>query len=411
MLILMTPVPPMTDASARPRRYDLPLFLLLTGLLLGACGRGETPSKIPEADGASRPPSETPDAARSRVVLTAAAAAAAGIEVAPARATEGSAGGSVIEAPGQVEADPSRTAFVSARAPGRLERLTAVIGDRVSANQVVAWVMSPVFVTGQQDFAQATRRASLLAGTADSAGGRALAEAARNRLKLLGLPDAELDRLQSGGPPMPLLPVATPFEGSIVEGLTLAGASVEAGTPIFRLIDLRELDVAADVPEAFLPDLRVGQRASITLAAYPDLRLTGRVERIKDELDPTTRTIEALVHVANPTRILRPGMFARVQLHVSGAPAAAAKGQPSSLIVPAQAIGTDGEERYVFVETEAFTYERRVVELSANDARFGGVQPTERVIHGDLVAGDKIVVKGAFTLKSELAKASFAEEE
>lgn len=400
----------MTDTSRAGQNRGT-LLLAMAVVLLPACsGRVESPPKESAANAGEMTPPQTGDSIRQRVVLTEAAASAAGIEVVLARTADGSAPGSVIEAPGQVEADPSRTAFVSSRAAGRLERLGAVIGDRVAGNQAVAWVMSPAFVAAQHDFAQATSRAARLAGTADSTGGRALAAAARNRLRLFGLEDPELDRLERGGEPATLLPVTTPFEGSLVEGLTLPGASVEAGTPIFRLIDLRELDVAADVPETFLPDLRVGQRANVTLAAYPDLRLTGRVERIKDELNPTTRTIEALVHVENPTRILRPGMFARVQLEIAGGAAVASRQQARSLIVPAQALGVEAEQQYVFVETAPFTYERRLVEASTND-RFGGVQASERVVQGDLKAGDKVVARGAFTLKSELAKASFAEEE
>jgi multidrug efflux pump subunit AcrA (membrane-fusion protein) len=389
--------------------------LLLGAGLVSGCGqrRGAEAESTGSAD---RAPAigrtgATSDSAVSQVVLTEAAATTAGIRTERPRRADGGMEGMLVEAPGQVEADPSRTAFVSSRAAGRLERLTAVVGDRVAAHQTVAWVMSPAFLTAQNDFRQATRRAELLAHTPDSAGAHALAAAARSRLGMFGLPDGELDRLEQGGAPSQLLQVTAPFEGSLVEGLTLAGASVEPGTPIFRLIDLRELDVAADVPERFLPDLHIGQRAVVLLAAYPDLRLEGRVERIKDELDPTTRTIEALVHVGNRGRALRPGMFAKVQLQVRAGPASRANPGDAALVIAAAAVVSDVDQRYVFVETAPFTYERRVVELAANDARFGGVGTKEVVIHGGVRPGERIVVEGAFTLKSELAKAGFAEEE
>ena len=403
----------MTDAPFA-RRPDRSIWSCAAVVLLIGCGGGRTPetgqADAPDSLPASGEVAVADDSALSRVVLTEASATAAGIRTETARRADGAAAGMLVEAPGQVEADPSRTAFVSARAAGRLERLTAVVGDRVLANQTVAWVSSPAFVTAQNDYLQAVRRAGLLAGTADSAGARAIEAAARNRLRLFGLPEAELERLAQGGEPSALLPVTTPFEGSLVEGMTLAGASVEPGTPIFRLIDLRELDIAADVPERFLPDLHVGQRAVVFLAAYPDLRLTGRVERIRDELDPTTRTIEALVHVANPDRALRPGMFAKVQLQVEGVRGSRATLAEAPLVIPAAAIVSDVDQRYVFVETAPYTYERRIVELAANDARFGGVGAKEVVVHGGVLPGERIVVEGAFTLKSELAKAGFAEE-
>ncbi len=404
----------MTDAlfTRRPSRM---LPFLTGGLLLTGCGGGRTPDAEPAGSADSiRTVGETAaatDSVPSRVVLTEAAATAAGIRTETARRADGAMEGMLVEAPGQVEADPSRAAFVSSRAAGRLERLTAVVGDRVTANQTVAWVMSPAFLTAQNDFRQAIRRAVLLADTPDSAGARALAAAAGSRLRLFGLPDGELNRLGQGGEPSDLLRVTVPFEGSLVEGMTLAGASVEPGTPIFRLIDLRELDVAADVPERFLPDLHIGQRAVVLLAAYPDLRLEGRVERIKDELDPTTRTIEALVHVKNPARALRPGMFAKVQLQVRSGRASRATVAEAPLVLPAAAVLSDIDQRYVFVETAPYTYERRAIELSVNDARFGGVGAKEVVIHGGVRPGERIVVAGAFILKSELAKAGFADEE
>lgn len=403
----------MSDTSFRPGPLRAHLLLGVLAPLL-ACGGSRTPG-TPAADSTGRAPAAadaagTGDSAPSRVVLTEAAATAAGIRAEPARRADGASEGMLVEAPGQVEADPTRTAVVSARAAGRLERLTAVVGDRVAANQTVAWVMSPAFLTAQHDFRQATRRAAMLAGTPDSAGARALAAAARSRLRLFGLAEAEMERLAQGGEPSALLPVTTPFEGSLVENMTLAGAAVEPGTPIFGLIDLRELDIAADVPERFLPDLHVGQAAVVRLAAYPDLRLEGRVERIKDVLDPTTRTIQALVHVVNRGRALRPGMFAKVQLQVRGDRPSRATAAETPLVIPASAVMSDVDQRYVFVETAPFAYERRVVELALADARFGGVGAREVVVHGGIRPGERVVVEGAFTLKSELAKAGFAEE-
>ena len=80
------------------------------------------------------------------------------------------------------------------------------------------------------------------------------------------------------------------------------------------------------------------------------------------------------------------------------------------LMSPA-AVVSDVDQRYVFVETAPYTFERRLIELASNDARFGGVGVKEVVVHGGIRSGERVVVEGAFTLKSELAKAGFAEEE
>lgn len=387
------------------------MLLAAVALLVACGGPREVPGDAAERGSPSVEVGVEPDSVPTRIVLTEAAAVSAGIRTEEARRADGASEGMLVEAPGQVEADPSRTAFISPRAAGRLERLTAVVGDRVAADQVVAWVMSPAFTTAQTDYRLAIRRATLLADTPDSAGAQALARAAGSRLRMFGLSDAQLAHLAGGGEPSAMLPVTAPFEGSVVEGMTLAGASVEPGTPIFRIIDLSELDVVADVPERFLADLHVGQGAVVSLAAYPGLRLHGRVERIRDELDPTTRTIEALVHVANRDRALRPGMFAKVQLQVRAGGASRAAVAEAPLVIPAAAVVSDVDQRYVFVETAPYTFERRLIELASNDARFGGVGVKEVVVHGGIRSGERVVVEGAFTLKSELAKAGFAEEE
>jgi multidrug efflux pump subunit AcrA (membrane-fusion protein) len=367
------------------------LGALAIATLTLACG-GPAPDRAAEHD-----TTEAHEGAESRVTLTDAAVRTAGIVVETAGAAAGVVG--TLSVPGEVQSDPSRVALISPRAPGRLERLTVVIGDTVTAGQVVAVISSPSYLTAQSDFVQAARRARLLANSPDSAGALGIRAASERRLRLLGGTDETVARLAAGGEPELLLGLTAPFGGSIVEGLALAGAAVEPGTPVFRLVDLSELDVSADVAERALPSLRIGQRAVVTLAAYPGTEFTGRVERIKDELDPTTRTIEALIHVRNVSRRLRPGMFASVRLALPPARVGAA------IVLPESAVLTDGAARIVFVEVAPRTFERREVEAEAMAE--GG----QTLVRRGLAPGDRVVVRGAFVLKSELAKAAWAEEQ
>jgi RND family efflux transporter MFP subunit len=338
----------------------------------------------------------------NRVTLTEPAFATARIEVTPAAADAGGAGGGGVEIPGQVDFDPARVALVSPRVGGRIERLAAVPGDRVGAGQAVAYITSPAALSAQNDLVLAARRAELLAGTQDAEGARALVAAARRRLQLLGVSRAAMDRLAAGGQPSPVIAVPAPFAGSVIESLALPGAAVEPGTPIFKIADLSTVNVAADVPERALPSLRVGQTATVRLAAYPDFRAAGRVERVGDVVDPSTRTVKALVRVPNPARTLRPGMFASVALDLpAGMGGGGAAPVRVAVTVPESALVTDGDTRYVFVEVGARTYERRAVEIApgAPAGRVGvlsGIQP-----------GERVVTRGAFTLKSELGKAGF----
>jgi RND family efflux transporter MFP subunit len=395
----------MTDSTLirRALRLVIPLALLT----LPACGGDAGPEKGAGHTGEHAEGEGGTHADEGRVTLSEAAYRTAEIRVEAVAAQAVAAAGSGLQVPGQVEFEPERVAMVSPRASGRIERLAVVEGDRVRAGQTVALVSSREFLTAQTDLVQAVRRARVLAGTQDAGGAEALADAARRRLRLLGVSDAAIRRVADTGEIAGVMPVPAPFGGSIVETHALAGQAVEAGTPLFKIADLSSVDVTAEVPERSMPLLRIGQRASITLAAYPALRFEGRVERLRDQLDPATRTVKAVIHVPNPQRSLRPGMFASVTLDAP-AEAALRSGAATLLTIPEAALVTEGEARYVFVEVGPRAFERRAVRVEALSAPGSTVPAVGRVaVRSGLTAGERIAVSGAFTLKSEMGKAGF----
>lgn len=390
---------------------------------LGCSEAAETPSQradIPPAAGTSGGPTasaagaaeqhEEEHAPGDRVTLSEMAFRTAQIEVQPVVALTREAGVESLEVPGQVELDPRRVALMSSRIAGRLERLHVVEGDRVGAGQTVAALFSPEYLTAQADLAAAARRIESLAGTADEAGARLLAEAARRRLRLLGASDAEVARLAAGGEAASTLSLRAPISGSVIEAHLLTGAAVEAGAPVFTVADLTVIDVVAEVPERNLPQVSPGQRATVSIAAFPSLRFDGRVERLRDALNSETRTLQAVIHVPNASRRLRPGMFATVRLELPANTAANGE-RTSALTISESAVVTDGERRFVFVETGPRTYERREVRTSLLSTPGSTTQRSAMVsVHDGLRVGERVVVRGAFTLKSELAKATLGDE-
>ena len=410
-------------ASLRLRLAGLPLVLALLLATIVACSGGPNAETEQSATGESAEahPDEhgedehAEEGEAGRVTLSEAAFGTAGIEVRPVTvSTASTRPTSDLVVPGQVAHDPARLAVISSRVPGRLERLTVVEGDRVGAGQSVALLYSPTYLTAQSDLQQAARRAERLAGTEDETGARAIADAARRRLRLLGVGTSEIERLSAGGEPRTFLAITAPFSGSIVESGALAGEAVEAGQAIFRLADLTQVDVVAEVPERALPLVRVGQKATISLAAYPDDRFGGVVERLHEELNPETRTVRAVIHAHNPARRLRPGMFATVALDVPAAALRAPSGGDAPLggmlTIPESAVVTEGERRFVFVPVGPRSYERREVQV-ASLAPPGSAAPTTTLVavRAGLTATDSVVVSGAFILKSELAKSSRGE--
>lgn len=386
------------------------LFLAVGGLL--ACGGdGSRQAALDEAGARGEALAEQahaePDA--GQVELSAEAFRTADIVTATVTASAAERTGEHLEVPGEVEVDPRRIAVVSSRTAGRVETLRVIAGEQVEAGRTVATLYTPEYVVAQADLQQAERRARALAETRDAEGARALAEAARRRLRLLGVSDEEITRVAGGGEPATTLAIAAPLSGSILESHVLAGSAVESGQPIFTVADLTVVDVVAEVPERSLALVRAGQRASVTIAALPGVRFEGSVERLKDALNPETRTVQAVIHVPNTGRRLRPGMFAAVSLVVSTRESLGERG--TVLTIPTSAVVTDGEQRFVFVEVGERAYERRDVRLAPMvPAGSAGAPATQVVVLDGLRAGERVVTRGAFTLKSELAKASLSDD-
>jgi len=384
-----------------PRLLQFPMSAALVAgsFSVAACGRAEPPKADAEATAVG-----PEDSTRApRLTLNDSAVQLAGIRTAPARTAADVPDAIALAVPGEVAADPSRVALITPRVVGRLERLRAAVGEQVRAGAPVADLQSPELLVGETEYQLARKRAVRLTATPDSAGAWALVEGAARRLRMLGADDQEIARLDAGGEPTADVVITAPFRGSLVDGGALPGERVEPGMAVFRLIDLREVDVMARVPEGEISSLRLGQQARVVLDAFPDRAVAGVVERIRDELDPTTRTIEAVLHVPNPGGWMRPGMFGTVYLQGSG-------GRPADVVIPDGALVTEGDGQAAFVEVAPGTFERRVVKVISLPP-LPGASVRHVLVRSGIAAGEKVVVEGAFVLKSEMGKAAFAEEE
>ena len=378
-------------------------------LILGACGGGPETSRDDARGQAVQQQANTGSEHGSvRVTLSEAAHRMARITIEVVTASREAARSVRLEVPGQVALDSTRVAVVSARVEGLIERFAVATGERVPAGAPVAWLFSREFLVAERDFLRAAERVRAVAGTEEEAGARALAEAAHQRLRLLGMIEDDIARLEARGVPEGLVTIRAPFAGSILDLYAVQGAAVQPGQALARVADLSTVQVVAAVSEEHIASVRVGTAARMRLAAYGDRPFHGRVTRLHDELDPATRRLRAFITVPNPERLLKPGMFTTVTLDAVGSGAARLAG----LVIPASAVVTDGGDRYVFVEVAPRTYERRRVELQeAPISELGIAAPGRVVVRRGIAPGDRLVVLGAFTLKSELGKAAFGEND
>ncbi|MBX3270587.1 MAG: efflux RND transporter periplasmic adaptor subunit [Sandaracinaceae bacterium] len=333
------------------------------------------------------------EASEARVVLDERARAIAGVRTTRVRRL--SASGATVRLLGRVDYDETTFAAVTAWIGGRIDRLHVdATGVEVRRGQVVATLYSPEVLAAHQDLLTARRQLERLAGgselsrTAASAG----LEAARQRLRLLGIPDGELARMERAERPDRQVSIRSPFAGTVIERVATEGAYVETGATLYRVADLTRLWAQLDAYESDLAHLEVGQTVELGVEALPGETLEGRVAFVDPVIDARRRTARVRIALSNPDRRLRPGMF--VEASVRGPEGGGA--QP--LVVPASAPLFTGRRSIVYVEVpgaERPTYEPRVVRLGP---RAGDVYP---VVAG-LSEGERVVSEGAFTLDADL---------
>ncbi len=213
-------------------------------------------------------------------------------------------------------------------------------------------------------------------------GTKAALTAARRKLLILGLNDATIDALAKKTDLAATFSLNSPIDGIVVERNATVGASVGTDANLFKIIDLSQVWIDADVFEKDLPRVRPGQEVKLTVTAFPQSTFSGRVILINSVLDPETRTVKVRTEVANPDGRLKPDMFANVQI-VTDANRAA-------ISIPQSAVLNDEGKTIVFV-AEGNGYKKRQVQA--------GIQNNDRVeIVDGLTAGDKVVVKGNYLL-------------
>ncbi|MBA5866917.1 MAG: efflux RND transporter periplasmic adaptor subunit [Nitrospira sp. CR1.3] len=218
---------------------------------------------------------------------------------------------------------------------------------------------------------------------------RAEARETQNRLELLGVPRHESDRLDREHTIKADVPLRAPFDGRVIMRNITRGEVVETQQKLFTVADLSDVWVVANVPEKDVAFIRKDQTVEVVAVAYPHAVFQGTITYIGDVLDPATRTMRLRVTVPNSDRLLKPEMFAMVRL--SSAPS------PDTLTVPLAAVQSGIAGKIVFVQRAADEFEVRRVKLGKEQ---GEVVP---VLEG-VSAGEMVVTKGSFVLKSELER-------
>ncbi len=278
------------------------------------------------------------------------------------------------------EAQPSQH-DITLRVSGYVQRLYAdTEGMHVTAGQPLFDLYSAELEAAVGELIGARRARA-------SGAGDALVDAARRKLRLLGLTDAQVERLATLDRPPATITFTSPVTGHLTVKNVVDGSAVTAGTQVMRIVDHTALWLDAQVFEQQLPLVRLGEQATATVTALPGRTFTGTVIFIHPHLDMTTRTAMVRLLVPNPQLELRPGMYATVTIDAEVA--------PSALLVSRDAVIDTGTRQVVFLARGAGRFEPRDVTLgvAADDGMvqvLAGLQP-----------GDTVVVSGQFLLDAE----------
>ena len=216
-------------------------------------------------------------------------------------------------------------------------------------------VYSPELVSAQREYAIAIQGVESLnnAGSGTRSGMQQLAEASLTRLRNWDISDEQIRDLASSGDARRALTFRSPVSGIVTEKKAVQGMRFMPGETLYQVADLSTVWVIADVFEQDIGLVKSGARARIKVNAYPDKTFDGAITYVYPMLKAETRTIPVRIELANPGTLLKPGMFAQVEL------AAATSGKV--LAVPVSAVIDSGTRQIVLVQVKEGRFEPREV--------------------------------------------------
>jgi Cu(I)/Ag(I) efflux system membrane fusion protein len=288
----------------------------------------------------------------------------------------------VLETNGHVDFDDKRVSSISSRVAGRIENVRVSQWDSVRRGEPILSLYSPDFMTAEAEYLQAQTTAQVssapgLGGTGLNLGPAMLA-AARRKLELLGMEEADIAAIKA---PSPSVWMRAPITGTIVDNKAVRGAAVNPGDVLFTVGTLDQVWVVASLYEDDLSRVSEGQPLEAVTTAYPDLIFKGFVSRISPDVDPATHTLEIRCQVANPGTKLKPQMLARVRIVTRPGEA---------LVIPMEALVFDTNAYYAYVDLGGGRYDRRQIAIGSwkeeGQVRIlAGLNAGEHVVAGESI--------------------------
>ncbi len=295
-----------------------------------------------------------------------------------------------VRAVGTVQVDERQLYTVAPKFEGWIEKLHVnTTGQTVKRGDVLMEVYSPDLITAQQEYVIAWKGVEAVkdGGPDTQASMRQLVEGALQRLSNWDISEEELQRLQKEGTARRTINLRSPVSGVVLEKPALKGMRFMPGEALYKISDLSALWLLADIFEQDLALVAQGQSAKIMVNAYPGRVFAGRVAFIYPTITPETRTAKLRIELANTGGLLKPAMYATVEL-------AAGRPKAKVLAVPDSAVLDSGTRQIVLVRRGEGLFEPRPVKLGMYADGY------VEVLDG-LKAGEDVVVSANFLIDSE----------
>jgi Cu(I)/Ag(I) efflux system membrane fusion protein len=294
-----------------------------------------------------------------------------------------------IKVPGRLAFNAEKSKVLSARAPGRVERIYAFDGVEVNIGSPVVELYSPEFVSAQQEYLLSSKTVKVLESSktmSDLLGdARITQQAAANRMRNLGASDSDITSIESTGKTQSNLVMRSPIKGVVVKRNVEPGSAVSSGDVIVTLADPKQLWFLGNVFEQDFRFIKPGQKMVLHVEAHPDKEFIAYANYISPAIDPQSRALLIRADILNDGNLLRPDMFASAKLTT---------GMADAIVVPQTAVVRIREMRYIIIKVGDESYRRLPVKgYDLNSKTFAiteGVEPGSRILsQGTVLLNDR----------------------
>jgi len=297
-----------------------------------------------------------------------------------------------VRAVGKVEVDERHVHNIAPKFEGWIEKLhVKTTGEPVRKGEALFDVYSPELVSAQREYAIAMQGVAALkdadADTRQSM--QRLAEASLQRLRNWDISEQQVKDLVSSGTTkrsVTFHAFHTPVNGIVLEKKALEGMRFMPGEVLYQIADLSSVWVIADVFEQDIGLVRAGSKVRVRLNAYPDKPFEGVVSLVYPTLDAATRTVPVRIEIANPKGLLKPAMYADVEIPVGG--------KDELLTVPSSAVIDSGTRQIILVQLAPGRFDPRVVKLGSRGENYA------EVLEG-VAEGEEVVISANFLIDAE----------